>query len=135
MSKDLPENQKKNQKNDLARAMARGTPVRVWAAKNGVPARTAQRWSHLPEVESKMHSVRRRRIDRAVGRLATGAVSAAAGIIALAKGAASESVKLSAQRAVLKDLMTVTDFNSFELRMTRIEEQLRARQTSMLGPR
>jgi hypothetical protein len=51
---------------------------------------------------------------------------ATVGIFDLAKGAASESVKLAALRAVVSDMMAVSRFGGLEDRMTRIEEKLDA---------
>ena len=49
---------------------------------------------------------------------------AADGIAKLAENAASESVRLAALRAILSDMMAVSEFAGLEDRMTQIEEQL-----------
>jgi len=51
-------------------------------------------------------------------------------IAKLAKGAESESVKLTALRAILCDMMAVSQFAGLEQRMTEIEEQLHERTAS-----
>jgi hypothetical protein len=135
VSEKRTETPKKTRKKALATALAGGMTAGAWATQNGVPRRTAYDWADEPEVQSMKETIRRRAMDRAVGKLSRNALAAATGLTELASGAASESVKLSAQRAVLRDLMAVSDFNGLELRMTRIEERLRARQTSMFGPR
>ncbi len=60
----------------------------------------------------------------AIGRLAKRATWAADGIVKLAENAASESVRLAALRAVLSDMMAVSNFAGLEERMTKLEEQL-----------
>jgi len=52
------------------------------------------------------------------------------GIAKLAKDAESESVKLTALRAILSDMMAVSQFAGLEQRMTEIEEQLHERTAS-----
>ena len=66
-----------------------------------VPNATAYRWSQEPAVRAEIESIRRRAIDRAVGRLATRATWAVDGIVELGENADSESVRLSALRAVM----------------------------------
>jgi len=52
------------------------------------------------------------------------------GIAKLAKDAESEPVKLTALRAILSDMMAVSQFAGLEQRMTEIEEQLHERTAS-----
>jgi hypothetical protein len=134
MSEETPDTPEENQMTSLATALAGGMSARKWAAQNGVPERTASRWANSPEVRAMVEQIRRRAIDQAVGTLASSAIAAARGMTKLAKGASSESVQLGAQRAVLRDLIAVSDYNGLEYRMARIEEQLRARQYCTPGP-
>ena len=48
-------------------------------------------------------------------------------IAKLAEGARSESVRLAALRSMLSDMMAVADFAGLEERLTKLEEQDRAR--------
>jgi len=91
---------------------------------NQVPKRTAYRWAGEPKVRAAVESDRRRAIDRAIGRMARRVTWATDGIAKLAKGAESESVKLTALRAILSDMMAVSQFAGLELRITEIDEQL-----------
>jgi hypothetical protein len=49
------------------------------------------------------------------------------GIVKLAKSADSDSVKLSALRAILSDMMAVSKFTGLEHRVTELEEQFNDR--------
>jgi hypothetical protein len=123
MSEELPN----NPKTTLAIALAQGVTAARWARTNDVPRMTAYRWAKEPEVRAEVESIRRRYLDRAVGRMAKRATWAADKIARLADNAQSETVQLKALRAVLSDMMAVSKFSGLEARMTGIEEKLRAR--------
>jgi hypothetical protein len=112
-----------NQKASLALAMAGGQTVAAWAKANDVHRRTAHTWSKSPEVRELVGRIRRKAIDRAVGRLSRHASAAAERIAKLAQGAASESVQLQAARAVLADLMTVSNYADLEERLAALERR------------
>jgi hypothetical protein len=114
----------------LALAMARGESITGWARQNGVPARTALRWSNDPKVLRASEAWRRRALGRAIGRMASLAVKATDGIASLAKGAESESVQLRAWRALLADQMALAKFSDLEIRMTEVEELIREQKNS-----
>jgi hypothetical protein len=116
-----------SQKMLLAVAIAEGTPVEKWASTNSVPERTAYRWAAEPEIRSEIESIRRRALDEAIGRLAKRATWAVDGIVGLGENAASESVRLSAFRAVMSDFIKVSNFAGLEGRVTALEEQSSAR--------
>ena len=118
---------RKRQITELVVAIAEGTPVAEWATKNNVPRRTAYRWARQPKVRAKVEAYRRRVLDQAVGRMTSNVNWATDGIAELAQGAASESVKLSALRAVMSDMMAVSKFGGLEDRVTQIEEKVNAR--------
>ncbi len=111
----------RDQKAALALALATGRTVRAWAKEHEVPERTAYKWARSPEVRKMVRRIRRRAIDRAVGRLSRYASAAAEQIARLAKGAESESVKLQAARAVLADLMQVANYADLEDRIAELE--------------
>jgi hypothetical protein len=118
---------RRNKKNSLALAMARGESITAWARRNEVPLRTAFRWASDPKVRHAVELWRRRALNRAIGRMASQATKAADGIARLAESAESESVQLRAWRAILADQMAVSKFSDLEHRMVEIEEQLRDR--------
>jgi hypothetical protein len=111
----------RDQKADLALALATGSTVRAWAKARNVPERTAYKWARSPEVKKQVRRIRRRAIDRAVGRLSRHAAAAADQIARLAKAAESESVQLQAARAVLADLMHVANYAELEDRIAQLE--------------
>jgi hypothetical protein len=114
-------------KTELVLAIANGTSVAAWARGNNVPKRTAYRWSREPKFRAAVESCRRRAVDRAVGRMAKRVTWATDGIAKLAKSADSDSVKLSALRAILSDMMAVSKFTGLEHRVTELEEQFNDR--------
>ena len=113
-----------DQKADLALAMATGHAVIVWARDHNVPERTAYTWSRSPEVLHQVEAIRREAIDRAIGRLSDRATAAAERIGHLATEAASEAVQLQAARAVLADLMGMSDYATIENRLADVERRI-----------
>ena len=63
-------------------------------------------------------------LDRTAGRLSDNATAAADKIAKLAREAASESVQLQAARAVLAELMTVSNFLAIERRLDELERRV-----------
>jgi len=121
----MHEERPRSRKTELALAIANGMSVTAWARANEVPKRTAYRWAREPEVRAAVESYRRRAVDRPIGRMARRVTWATDGIAKLAKDAESESVSLTALRAILSDMMAVSQFAGLEQRITEIEEQLR----------
>ena len=120
-------------KTKLAIAIAQGKTVDAWARQNGVPRSTAFRWAVEADVRKTVLAWRRQSLERAIGRMARRATKAADGITKLAEYAESESVRLSAWRAILSDQISVAKFSNLEHRMVEIEEELeqnRANQAS-----
>jgi hypothetical protein len=119
---------RESKKGDLALALAQGHTVSAWARAHQVPKRTAYRWAADPKVRRAVEAIRRRALERAVGVMTTRATWAAKKIYNLGKTAGSESVKLSAPRAILSDMMSVSQFSTLEGRAAEVEENLRERQ-------
>jgi hypothetical protein len=124
----MNEEPRERNKLQLAVALAQGSSISAWARANNVPKETARRWAREPEVRAEIEAFRRDAIDRAVGVLAKHAGWAAVGICKLAGGAGSESVKLSALRAVLADVMSVSKYSGLEERMAGLEQHVREQQ-------
>jgi hypothetical protein len=97
----MPDEPRKNTKTQLALAIAQGIPVAAWARASGVYRRTAFRWAKDPSVRKTVETCRRRMIEAASRRMARHSAWAADGIVALAKDAESDSVKLEAFRTIL----------------------------------
>jgi hypothetical protein len=121
--KPCPENFPRSPKGSLALAIAGGSSASKWAAANQVPKRTAQKWAREPNVRAEVERIRRRALDQAVGVLAKRVTRASHGIVRLSEKAVSESVRLSALRAIFADMMAVSKFGGLEDRMTELEEQ------------
>ncbi len=111
----------------LAIAIANGIPVAEWALLNGVNERTAYRWAAEPEVRSEIESIRSRALDEAIGRMSSRVAYSVDKIFELGEIATSESVRLSALRAVISDLITVSNFSGIETRLAKLEARVRAR--------
>jgi hypothetical protein len=129
------ESTRQRQINDLVVAIAEGKPVIDWAKDNGVPRRTAFRWAGHPKVRAKVETLRRLVLDQAVGEMTNNIGMVTNGIMQLANGASSESVRLAALRAVASDMMALSKFGVLEHRMTAIEEKLNARAANKARPR
>jgi hypothetical protein len=108
----------------LALAMATGATVKQWADDNAVPHRTAYSWAKCPEVIDQVEQIRRQFIDQAVGKLCQYANAAADKIALLADQAESEAVQLGAARAVLNDLMAISNYAALNGRMAQLERRL-----------
>src|SRR5271167_4461352 len=113
---------RKSTKAELALAVAHGISPARWARTNELTKMTAYRWAKEPKVREAIESYRRRALDRAIGQMATRATWAVNGITKLADSAESESVRLSALRAILREMMAVSQFSGLEVRMAEVEE-------------
>ncbi len=119
MSEESPQ----DRKTQLAFAVAQGSSLKKWAEANNVSRATAYRWADEPEVKACANSIRRRALDRAVGLLSSRVTRAALGIVKLADTASSESVKLSALRAIYSDMISASRFGGLEDRVAELEEE------------
>jgi hypothetical protein len=117
----------------LAAAVADGKSCAEWASANAIKARTAQQWSNKPWVRAEVDSIRRTTLDQAVGRMSGNVVWATDQIRNLAEHAKSESVRLSALRSIMSDMMAAADFGSLEQRIAKLEEQDRERHQDSTG--
>jgi len=94
----------------LVMCVARGFPVSEWCRKNKTAPSTVAKWQSESEFTRDVQEHRRGLLRLAVAKF-TGAVNpVAAGVIELASSALSESMKLSAQRAMMEKLVKITEF-------------------------
>src|SRR5262249_21978982 len=100
----------------------------------GVADRTARTWSKSPEVLNQVEAIRREVLDRTVGRLSDNATVAVDEIVRLVKDAASEAVRLQAARAVLAELMAVSNYAALEGRMAEAERRTAQARPKWQGP-
>jgi hypothetical protein len=122
-------------KEELALALAQGVSAAKWARANDVCKMTAYRWATEPEVREMVESFRRRAIDQAIGRMTRRTLFAVDGIAKLASDAESESVRLSACRAILADTMAVSRYWNLEAKMAEINEWYEEERKSDTGVR
>jgi hypothetical protein len=125
----MPGEKPKQLREALAVAVAGGRDVGEWAREAGVSRRTANRWAATPGFKARVAELRRRLTDRAIGRLTATVTAAADELARLATGAASEQVRLQASRAILADMISVTEFAELTRRMTEVERKLNDRCT------
>jgi len=120
-----------NQQYQFAVAMAIGQRVSVWAKKNGVPRRTCYHWRKTKEYRLTVQEVRRRALDRAAGHFARNLIKAADEISGLATAAKSESVRLQAARAVLKEFNAAREHVDLQEQMVDVERRLDERDANV----
>jgi hypothetical protein len=121
----MVEEPEEDKKLGLAAAIARGVSIRRWANANGVCARTAQRWAKEALVRTEAQAIRRQMLDEFIGAMASRSGLVVKGISALAQDAQSESVKLSALKAILAQMVSVARYSELEGRIAEFEEELR----------
>jgi hypothetical protein len=120
----MTQEQPKGGKTQLALALAQGVSAARWARANQVPKNTAYRWARDPKVRKAVESHRRRTIDQAIGRMTQQSTWAIGGIVAIAREAESDSVRLRALRSIFSDLMAVSKHSGLEARMAALEERI-----------
>ncbi len=119
--------QRQNRENKLVAAIAAGKPIAVWARENKVSRRTAYGWAKDPKAKAAVDARRRKAVDHSVGLLSGILTRAANAIADVGETAESESVRLSANKAVFSTMISVSKFALLEKRMNEIEESLHAR--------
>ena len=112
-----------NDDDGLILALATGQPVRDAAEQAGVSERTAYRRLEDAEFRRQVSEVRGAMFDQAVGKLADGAVEAVTTLRTLASKAESETVRLSAAKAVLDIGSRLRETAELEQRMADLEQQ------------
>jgi hypothetical protein len=122
-----PEEPILGQKDQLAQVVAQGNSIAAWARRSHVPTSTAYYWTADPDFRRRVQLLRRRALDRAMGVLAAHTRLAVQPIAQRGKTAESESVKLAANRTVLRHQFALGDYSEVEHRLSAIEDQLRAR--------
>jgi hypothetical protein len=121
----MPKINNQHRKAQLALALVGGSTAIAWAKENNVPESTIYRWANSDEVEEAVNQARQAVWEQTISKLIQHATTAAGQIVKLAEEAASESVRLSASRAVLADLMAVSNYAALERRIAKVERRLR----------
>jgi hypothetical protein len=126
MAKPNPENVSKYE--SLVLAVATGVSIADWCRKTRTNRSTASKWQMEPEFDQAVNAMRRRLLNEAIGKF-TGAVCRVAdGMVELAERATSEPTKLAAQKAVLENLVEMTEFAEVKKRLDTLEEWRRETQ-------
>jgi hypothetical protein len=108
----------------LALHVACGGSVAGFARDHDVPRRTAYLWRKSPGFQQKVDGFRDQILDKLVGRLARLGGKAVTEIGVLAKGAENESVRLSACRAILQDLISIGTYAATARQFAAMESRL-----------
>ena len=114
-------------KNEVALALAAGTPVAEIAERTGVGERTIHRWREDPAFRQLIRGYRAEMTERALGRLADGMTEAADTLRALLT-AVSESIRLNAAKAVLEIGNKLHELQDIEQRIGDLERLLAEKQ-------
>jgi hypothetical protein len=85
---------------------------------------TVLKWQADPAFPRDVERLRRRMLDQAVGKFAGSVSEIADGMIKLALDAASEGVKLAAQRSVVENLVAMSEFGEVKDRLSKLEARL-----------
>jgi hypothetical protein len=111
----------------LALHVAGGGRIASWARENGVPRRTCYDWSRRPEFQDKVEAIRRRTVDRAVGRMTRSLHRAVKKIEDLVEQGENDHVRLAAARTLIDKMLDVKGHAEFERQIA----ELRARIASL----
>jgi hypothetical protein len=114
-----------------ALAVAAGSSVGRWARENKVHERTAYGWSMKPEFKALVSGHRDRIINRSVGILVKHSTAASRELARLIKNGTNDSIKLAASRAILDQMIAVSNhaesskvLAEMQARLTQIESSL-----------
>jgi hypothetical protein len=105
----------------LAFAIAEGKSAAKWARENHVPRTTAYRWAADLRVRRMVQSCRRRSFQSTLGRVTRRATRACDEMAKLASVAGSESVRLTALRAIVRDLVAMSRVGNLKRRIAKAE--------------
>lgn len=107
-----------------ALAIAEGQSIPGWAKANGLSPRTVQQWAKRPAFVAQVEEIRSRMLDQAIGILANGATNAAVQLRLLIEDSQSETIRLSAARALLADLLSVQSHAELRRELREIKARL-----------
>lgn len=105
----------------LALSVASGETLRGAAKRLGIPIGTAKRWAASERFKTRVEELRADMISATVGQLASRAAGAVETLGKLMDTSESESIQLSAARAILDRLGPVIEFADLAKRLERLE--------------
>jgi hypothetical protein len=107
-------------------SVATGISIIDWCKQTKTPRTTVSEWQKDPCFDRDVAAIRRQMLNGAIGKFCGAVERVADGMIALAESASSEPTKLSAQRAVMENLVQMTEFSEVKKRLDALEEWKRA---------
>jgi hypothetical protein len=116
--------QSDNEKESLALSIACGRTVQSWAKRHAVEFTEAYEISIQNEFRPRVETARLRVADRMVGKLTSGANIAIAQLVRLCTKSASDSIRLSASRAILTHWLKVSQHFYVKVKIKALEEFL-----------
>lgn len=131
----MPSQRNEHRMNSLAFAVAAGRSVSGWCGEHEIPKRTAYDWTKRPEFKAMVTAHRRRLMDAGLGKLTRHIGKAVEVIADLAAKAESESVRLAAARAILSELVAISNFADMEARIAELENRATQPDRVFLRPR
>jgi hypothetical protein len=106
----------------LVIAVATGQSIINWCKDTKTPRSTVSVWQLDPKFERDVAALRRKMVNEAIGKFVASVGQVAEGMIKLAEQAASEPTKLAAQKAVMENLVQMSDFAELRKRLDDLEE-------------
>src|SRR4051794_36610598 len=98
----MPHPKNRSKYDALVISVAAGVSISEWCRQSSTARQTVDAWTGEPTFLADVDVRRRELLTEAVGKLTAAIGDITEGMIALAKGAQSESTKLAAQKAVLE---------------------------------
>lgn len=94
---------------EAALAIASGRSASVFAKKAGIGVRTVQTWLKKPSFRKRVRELRQEMTQQTLGVLTSAATSAAVQLARLTIEGQTEQIRLAAARAVLGELLSVSN--------------------------
>ncbi len=105
----------------LAAWVASGRSIAAFAKDKDIPMRTCYSWSGTAVFKAKVRRIRRRMLDRVAGTLTRHGLTAVGEIARLIRKGDSDTIKLGAAKALLDQLIHVSDHADWEQRLSAVE--------------
>jgi hypothetical protein len=106
--------------------MAAGDSVAKFAEQGSISARTCYGWTHDAGFPDRVARHRARITDRIIGQLVRPGRAAIRRVDVLAKNAENESARLAANRAILSDLIAVSNFVRNDADLQELKQKVEA---------
>src|SRR3954465_14151765 len=123
MAKPHPSNESLYE--SLVIAVATGSTIAAWCKRTGTGRTTVSGWQREPRFAEDVARIRSELLNEAVGKFTKAVSDVADGMIKLARSATSEATRLAAQKAVLENLVQLTEFAEIKQRIEAIEQRLK----------